>query len=380
MSSLVVTMNAKTEKKHIVFLEDSSSWGGVQKWILSLSQGIKDYGWDVTIATPPKGELAHRAAKSSIDVFPVELSGTFSTFNPFNLLRFVSYLKKNKVTTLFLNGSKEFKFGGLSAYFVKTENVIYRRGAALPIANRWGNRFLIRNVVSFIVTNSQSSRNCILANGKNWLNKDKIKVIYNGVDLKVFHPEGEIAPIRKEFNIPNDYIIIVCIGRLAEQKGYPFIIEAISRVSKSFDKFHVVVVGDGQLKNKLEFMVKDKGLNKVVSFAGFRSDIASILRASDFLLHAPLWEGAPNVILETMACGKPVVSWDVDGIGELAENNLTGYFSKAKDMECLTENIQKMIGNVSSSKIKQMGEYARKRAEEHFSLKKMIREYIEILR
>jgi glycosyltransferase involved in cell wall biosynthesis len=370
----------KNIKDRIVFLEDSPSWGGVQKWILSLAEGVKAYGWDVIVATPKEGELAHRAAKSSIDVFPIELGGIFDAFNPFALGRFARYLRENKVKTLFLNGSKEFKFGGLSAYFAKTEKVIYRRGAALPIANRWDNRFLVNNVVSFVVTNSQSSRNRILKDGRNWLNEDKIRVIYNGVDLNVFNPEGEIAPIRKEFNIPNDYIIIVCIGRLTEQKGYPFIIEAISRVSKSFDKFHVVVVGDGQLKKELEGIVKDKGLSTTISFAGFRADIASILRSSNFLLHAPLWEGAPNVILEAMACSRPVVSWNVDGIGELAENNLTGYFSKAKDIEGLTENIQKMISNISSLKIKQMGKYARKRAEERFSLEKMIKEYIEILK
>ncbi|MBU1630958.1 MAG: glycosyltransferase family 4 protein [Candidatus Omnitrophica bacterium] len=373
-------MELKLKKDRIVFLEDSCAWGGVQKWILSLAEGLRDYGWDITIATPPKGELAHRATKSCLDVFPVKLNGTCSVFNLFALMRFIKYLKKNNVKTLFLNGSKEFKFGGLSAYFAKTKKVIYRRGAALPIANRWDNRFFVNKVVSFLVTNSQSSKNRILKNGKNWLNQDKIRVIYNGVDLSIFNLKGEIAPISKEFNIPNDYIKVVCIGRLTEQKGYPFIIEAISRVSKSFNKIHVIVVGDGHLRSKLQHMVEDRGLSNMISFAGFRGDIASILRACDFMLHTPLWEGAPNVILEAMACGKPVVSWDVDGIGELMENNLTGYFSKEKDIEKLTANIQKMISDISSSKIKQMGEYARKRAEEHFSLKKMIKEYIEILK
>ncbi len=375
----MLAMDSKSKKGKIVFLEDSPAWGGVQKWILSLAQEMKEHGFDVTIAAPKEGELARRAAKSFIDIFSVELSRSWSVFNPFGLRRFCRYLKENKVKTLFLNGSKEFKFGGLAAYFAKTENVIYRRGAALPIANSLLNRFIANNVLSFIITNSYSSKKCILENGKKWLNKDKIRVVYNGVDLDVFSPEGETAPIRKEFNISDEKVLIICVGRLTEQKGYSFIIEAMSRVSKTFDNFHVVIAGDGELKNELKRMVKDKGLNKRFSFAGFRENIATVLRACDFLLHAPLWEGAPNVILEAMACAKPVVSWNVNGVGELMEKNSTGYLSKVENIEELANNIRKMLEDVSSSKAKKMGEYARKRAEEHFSLETMVEEYMTIL-
>lgn len=360
-------------------MEDSSAWGGVQKWILSLAQEIKNYGFDVAIAAPKKGELAKRAAKTFIDVFPVQLSGKFAVFNPFALMRFCNYLKKNKVKTLFLNGSKEFKFGGLAAYFAKTEKVIYRRGAALPIKNSLLNRFIINNVLSFIITNSRSSKDCILEDGKSWLDEDKIKVVYNGVDLNVFGPRGELSPIRKEFNIPGDKILIVCIGRLTRQKGYPYIIEAMSRVSRTFDNFHVVIVGDGELKSELEQMAISRNLGDKISFAGFRNDIPAILRACDFLLHAPLWEGAPNVVLEAMACAKPVVSWDVNGIGELMEKNRTGYLAKGKNIEELTDNIKKMLEDVSSLKSTDMGINARERAEKYFSLQKMAEEYINIL-
>ena len=85
----------RNKKGEIVFLEDSPSWGGVQKWIFSLAEGIRAYGWHVTIATPPEGELAQWASKASLNIFPIELSGNLGIFNPFTLRNFISYLKKN---------------------------------------------------------------------------------------------------------------------------------------------------------------------------------------------------------------------------------------------------------------------------------------------
>ena len=373
-------MNSKSKKGHIVFLEDSLSWGGVQKWILSLATGLKGCGWDVTIAAGPEGELAKRASRALIGVFPVKLNGRLGIFNPFQLRRFIAYLKKNKITTLFLNGSKEFKFGSLAAYFAKTPNVIYRRGAALPVAGRWYNRFFVRNVVSYIVTNSKASKNCILREGKNWLDNDKLRVIYNSVDLEVFTPDGEIAPVRKEFDIPEGHIIMTCIGRLTRQKGYNFVLEAVSHICRLSNDFHLLIIGEGQLENELKQIVKNKGMEKIVSFAGFRSDIPSVLRASDFLLHTPLWEGAPNVILEAMACEKPVVSWKASGIPELVENGVTGYLSEKEDIKELIGNIKRIFDDIYSSKAKQMGQVARNRAKEYFSQQKMLDEYVKILK
>ena len=373
-------MNSKSKKNHIVFLEDSPSWGGVQRWILSLATGLKNCGWNVTIAAPLKGELTKRAAKASIDVFPVTLSSPLGIFNLFELRCFIVYLKKNKITTLFLNGSKEFKFGGFAAYFAKTPNVIYRRGAALPISSSWYNCFLVKNVLSYIITNSNASRNCILEKGKNRLEKDKVHVIYNSVDLEIFSPEGGVAPIRKEFNIPDENIIITCIGRLTKQKGYNFVLEAVSHLCKFSDKFHLLVVGEGELKNELKEIVKNKSMEKIISFAGFRADIPSVLRASDFLLHTPLWEGAPNVILEAMACEKPVVSWKVDGIPELVEDGVTGYLSEKEDIKGLVVYIKQIFDDIHSSKAKKMGQAARSRVEKYFSPRRMLDDYIKILK
>jgi len=372
-------MNIKSSKKRIVFLEDSPAWGGVEKWILSLAQEIKNYGYEVSIATPLNGELGKRARQSSLKVFPIKLNGKLRVFNPFSLYKFSSYLKKNDVKVLFLNGSKEFKFGGLSAYLARTEKVIYRRGSDIPIPGNFYNRFLMQNVVSVVVVNSRASKHSILQNSRKWFSEDKIKVIYNGVDLNIFNPNGAVTQIRKAFNIPDDHAIISCIGRLTGQKGYEYTLEAVSKAYKNTKGFSVLIVGKGKLETKLRKLVEQKGLDKIVFFLGFRQDIPEILRATDFLLLTPLWEGAPNVILEAMACGRPVISWKVSGIPELITDGETGYLCENKYIEGVASKIREMVEKRRSSQIKEMGENARRRAETMFSKERMVKEYLRIM-
>lgn len=372
-------MDSKLNKNHIVFLEDSSSWGGVEKWILTVAEEFNAHNLTVTIAAPANSELALRGKSLGLDIFPLNVCFAGKMLHPVHLWKFAVYLKTHNIQTLFVNGSNELKFGGLAAYFAKTKRVIYRRGAALPIKNKFYNRFLFSRVLTILITNSESSRRCILKKLQGVLKPEKVKVIYNGVDLDKFSPKGSVASIREEFNIPKGHILICCIGRLAKQKGYEYAIEAIRMVYKNIKEFSVLIVGEGELHRKLQKLIEEKGLNKTMFLLGFRKDIPEILRATDFLLHTPLWEGAPNVILEAMACAKPVVSWDVDGIGELMEDNRTGYLSQEKDIEALTNNIKKMLEDIHFSKAKDMGRNARERAEKMFPTEKMIKEYLQVI-
>ncbi len=373
------TAENPSRAKKIVFLEDSPAWGGVQKCIFTLAEGLKKNNWSIAFATPKEGNLARKARKLSVEVFPWKLKSFSSLLNPFTLKKFTDFLKTNEIDILFINGSKELKFGAIAAYFAKTPKVIYRRGVSLPMKNKWYNRFFINRIITSIITNSQSSKENILKEFGGWLSPEKIKVVYNGIDCSPFYLEGEKFSVHESLNIPSDYIIITSIGRLSKQKGYEFSFEALARLYKNFKKFHMLIIGKGKLEGKLKQEAKEKGLNNNISFLGFREDIPAILRVSDFLLLTPLWEGAPNVILEAMACAKPVVSWKVSGIPELVENEVTGYLSEKGDIEGLTANIQRMFDDILSSRAEKIGQAARRRVEKYFSQQKMLEEYIKIL-
>lgn len=372
-------MNSKSQKGRIVFLEDSRLWGGVEKWILTTAKEFKHHGLQVTIAAPESSELVIRGKRLGLDTFPLDVYLPGKILHPVNLLRFIIYLKTYNVKALFLNGSNEFKFGGLAAYLAGIEKVIYRRGAALPVNNKFYNRFLFSRVITKLIVNSKNSRQCILKELPGTFALEKIEVIYNGVDLEKFSPKGHIASVRKEFNIPQNHILACCIGRLAKQKGYEYIFEILKKAHKKFKEFSVLIVGEGELEQKLKSSVKEKGVEKRVFFLGFRKDIPDILRASDFLLHTPLWEGAPNVIQEAMACGKPVISWNVSGIPELVENGKTGYLCQSGNISEVANIIEKMIKDIRTSKAQDMGLNARKRAEKIFSIDKMVNEYLKMI-
>lgn len=157
---------------------------------------------------------------------------------------------------------------------------------------------------------------------KGRLSREKIVVIPNGVDFGRF-ANAEPADL-SEFGIPKDHKTILNVGRLDKQKGVMTVLNAFAELTSTRDDLHLLFVGDGPLRRRAERFVRRNALASRVHFAGYRNDVPRLMRAADCLVLASLWEGMPNVVLEAMAAGLPVVSTDVEGVRELIEDGRTG--------------------------------------------------------
>ena len=190
-----------------------------------------------------------------------------------------------------------------------------------------------------------------------------------GVDLDKYQIESGEA-VRQELGISPDRLVIGMVGRLHVQKGHLYLIEAAEKLTKQFSSLLFVLVGDGPLGEELKDRVHQKHLDAHFQFLGFRHDVDRLLHAFDIFTLPSLYEGLPNVILEAMACGKPVVASHVDGSKELIVPEETGLLVDPKDVDQLVNALGQLIE--SPSLLKQMGRAGRKRVEEVYSLKKQI--------
>jgi glycosyltransferase involved in cell wall biosynthesis len=358
--------------KKILFLNSCVEWGGGEKWTFDTAHELHNRGYEVIIASLPKSELYQRAQNAGIRTEVVSVKGSLSALNPIKLFSFINFLKRERIDTIFLNLSQDLKFGALAAKLAGIKQIIYRRGSAIPIKDKFYTKFLLRDCVSDIIANSQATKDTILANTSDWLNEDKIEIIYNGIKLDGIKENSQGSNIRKEFGINDGEILIANIGRLSKQKGHRYLIEAVDLLRREIDNFKILLVGKGELEEELRKQVKELNLEDYIIFTGFRTDIYNIMSQIDFLLHTALWEGFGFVIAEAMAVGKPVVSTDVSNIAEVIVDGESGYLAESKNPQDIADKVIKMIKD--KNLWLEMGSLGRRIVKEKFTFEDKVKE------
>jgi glycosyltransferase involved in cell wall biosynthesis len=199
---------------------------------------------------------------------------------------------------------------------------------------------------------------------------EKIKVIYNPVDIQEIETLSWEEPDHPWFH--DGLPIIVSMGRLTKQKGYPFLIKAFSTVRQSFH-CRLLIIGKGEDEGSLARMVKSLGMEGDVQFLGFqRNPFKYMARSSVFVLSS-LYEGLGNVIVEAMALGLPVISTDCpSGPSEIIEDSKSGLLVPVKDEKALTQAIVDVL--TDDELRKGLSKEARLRAQS-FDLKKIAEQY-----
>ncbi len=195
----------------------------------------------------------------------------------------------------------------------------------------------------------------------------KIRTIYYGVDLKKYAP-------RKKKN--DDKIIFGTVARLVHQKGHTFLLDAIPAVLEKYPNARWRFVGGGDKESVLRQQAERLGIAHAVEFTGNQSDVPSFLHSFDVFVLPSLWEGFPNVLLEAMACGLPVIATSVEGTIELVVDDETGILVPKENPQALTAAMMRVLE--SPNLIEQFGKAGRQRVEEHFSLEKQVREFEEL--
>ncbi len=154
----------------------------------------------------------------------------------------------------------------------------------------------------------------------------RIHPIYNGVDTGCFHP-GSRAPIRADLHLPADRRVAVFVGNFLPVKGIDLLIRGIAEAGDRGPAIHLVLIGSGPLEKDLRHLAGELGISDRLHWPGRLTppQVAEYMRAADVVCLSSLNEGLPNVVLEAMACGRPVTSTDVGGIHEVLGRDNTAH-------------------------------------------------------
>ena len=231
------------------------------------------------------------------------------------------------------------------------------RGTEVPLAKMQGRRVRMLKAINdaarvFSVANSLKQHVINLG-----ANKDKIRVVGNGVDINKFFPLDRQEQ-RKALNIPADAKVLISVGALVDRKGFHRVIEALPALLEHYpDLIYLVVGGDspeGNIRDKLAEQVETLNLGHHVRFLGALSSeqLKKPLSSADVFVLSTANEGWANVFLEAMACGLPVVTTDVGGNREVVNCDDLGIIVPFADRPALENAIlQALDKNWNKQKI-----------------------------
>ena len=355
--------------------------GGGANACYFLTKGMAERGNDISVITANYNTLPNHEKKNGVDIYRVNSKRANKEHCSFKEM--LDYLRKALPIAKKMQKKEHYDvcwvFFGIPSGPI---GYVLKKKYKLPYIIRFGGgdvpgfqeRFtkvykLIGPAIKAIwrkadalVANSAGLRKMAL----DYYSKKDFDVIYNGVDTDFF------CPLEKE-NTAECRILFA--SRLIERKGLQYIIPKLKQIAENTDKkIKLVVVGDGPYREKLEILTKNNGVEDMVEFEGQKSrdEIVAYYQHADIFILPSNKEGMPNVVLEAMACGLPVVMTPCQGAGELIEGN--GF---VVEKEHFDSKMTELINNYELRE--KMGKESRNRAVKKFSWNIAVDSYTKIL-
>ncbi|MGI8952108.1 MAG: glycosyltransferase family 4 protein [Chitinophagaceae bacterium] len=228
-------------------------------------------------------------------------------------------------------------------------------------------KFITQNS-KFNISVSESNQKTGFENISNF----KSVVINNGINLNVFNPNKSLKNIREELKISQEKIVVGFVARMTAQKDPLTLIHAFKKVLQQKNNVVLLMVGDGELKEKVIQLANELKINEQIIFENFRNDIPDVLNAIDIFCLPSLWEGLPIGLLEAMTMKKAVIATEVDGSKEIINHQENGLIIQPQNVDELANAILMLAENFSLRN--ELGNSARKTVEENFDIKKMTKQ------
>lgn len=242
----------------------------------------------------------------------------------------------------------------LLARLVRKPVVIHALGCDI---NLYTSYFMRRNLIVWclkkangIVAVSNVLKNKIVSFG---IAPEQVQVIPNGINEDSFRPMSQ-QECRNKLALPIDKKIVLFIGSLEEVKGVGYLLDAFSQLNKKYpEELCLVMVGQGSLERQINSEINKLGLDKVVTLIGgvLHDEIPLWFNACDVFCLPSIREGMPNVILEALACKKPVVATRVGGIPEIISSDEYGKLVPPGDSEALANAIQRVLEELRAGRL-----------------------------
>lgn len=339
----------------ICFINCLKCWGGGEKWHLEHALYLKNKGHEVCLISYPDSPLLQRAQKAGLETQAFKISN-LSFLNPFLKAKVKAFFKKKGFEVIIMNSSRDLKVMCPIAKETGVRKIIFRRGSDIPIKDSAMNRRLFGRYITDILANSEATKKSILQNNPDLFDKNKIKIIYNGIDSS--YTEDSYT------RVVNDRPVIGILGRLAPQKRHDLFLQVAAELKKRGVKCKMVIGGDGPLENELKSMAKSLDVEDYVYFQGFIDRPKAFMNSIDVFALTSEWEGFGYVLAEAMSIKKPIVAFGTSSNPELITDCVNGFLVDWPDVKAFADALEKLLND--SSLCNRLGEAGCRIVKERF--------------
>lgn len=367
----------------IALLIRSLEIGGAEVQLVALARGLHRAGEQVSVITfYPGGALESSLAEDGIPVICAAKGGRWDLLGFGSRLWRVLRRLRPDVLHTFLGGPN--LFGAALKPLLPARLVWGVRASDMDLSRYdWTWRAMFRveawlsRLPSWILSNSLAGRDFVVSKG---FRGDRLSVIPNGIDTVRFHPDRRTGvPVRASWNVAPGAALVGLVARLDPMKDHFTFLEAAALLRQRLPAVRFVCAGGGaesyalQLRNRAAQLQIDDA----VVWAGERRDIPAVLNALDVPTLSSITEGFPNALCEAMACGLPCVTTDVGDAGAIVGD--TGFVVPRRNPQALADAWERTL-RLSPAQRTALGQRARRRIEQYYSLDAMISQTVALYR
>ena len=375
-------MEAKKDRIKVLWLTTSTA-GGTGLHAYYIAKHLSRDRFDLTLAFGPGYPMDEQIATLGVPIVHFSLSRRLSPLkNLRGLIQLYRYLRKNSFDIVCIGNAIAGFTGRVAAWLARVPvRVFVLHSFASHPHQSWIKRTVFRAIeramdplTTRYVAVADVMRRFGVAHGI--MKSDKVDVIYNGIDL----PEKiSTSPetIRSELGLKPDSVVVGTLARFETQKGLEYLNRAAEIVRGQSSNVEFLIVGDGPLKDDLLAQVRQLGIEDMVCFVGWRTDVPELLACMDVFCMPSLWEAMPFTLIEAMAAERPIVATNIDGIPEVVIDGATGLLVPPENPSLLSEAILKLAEDPELRR--HMGLAARQRVEAEFTVAKMIQRYENLI-
>ncbi len=351
--------------KKVLLVIDHLGVGGAQKVVVEIVKYLnRDKYHPIVCNLRNETYISREIKEMGIEVFNM----CQAKYSPWALFQIIKILRQKQIDLVHTHLFKADILGIIAAIITKMPVICHCHVSdARRDKKKWQlvMDHLLRRFIDKTIFCSEESIHSNLK-VKN-IRTEKMKLIYNSIDLKRFNrcSTKRVAEIREK--IKAKQYMVGTVARLSEEKGVKYFIEAAANINN--DNITFLIVGDGPLKYQLVELSHRLCIQERVIFVGYQECIIPYLCCMDIVVFPSLYEGLPIVLLEAMAMEVPIIATDVDGFKEVIKDGQTGLLVPVKDPTRLAEKITFLLENRNLAL--SLAQNAREIVE-HFDSPKMI--------
>lgn len=359
--------------------------GGAQENTLLSVEGLDAMPeYDVTLISGidkgKEGELLSRARETTKLIVVPEMVRSINPFADLKAFwRLYSLIREGRYHIVHTHSSKAGVLGRLAAWLAGTPIIVHTLHSLVfhdyqPwLVNRawWLAKKICAPVTDFYISVSEIIVKKAIAAGI--AEPERFRTIYSGMELDWFlNAKFDAEAVKREFGIPLDAAVVGKIARLFELKGHDQLMDAAPEIVRRVPNVRFFLIGDGVLLEHLRERARGYGILDNFVFAGLidRERIPEMISAMDVVVHTSLREGLARVLPQSLAMGKPCVSFDIDGAPEVVIDDKTGYLVEPFDYETLADRVARLLEDKEMRD--RFGENGRRHVDPNFRAEKMV--------